>query len=287
LHGSVDDSNSQLDSYDENKAPATATSLKDAAKFVHPFRANFQIPTTFEGEPKWLVTKDNPVFSDDEEMWEAIGEAGITWIRDSPFPEHPVRYMPEDAAGTANAYRTVMMDHIPVGTTMKDVLALVRGGALESIQLIPPIGRVTSFMTARIVFNYELAANTMWKYQEKIPFKINGIPVRTWKPVDPTYPRNAELEEAIFGDEDATRIVLIGNIDDDVFAMIPTKLARLNVSRAVVDFCWLYRDEAAIEFADIKSAVRVMKAFREDHDLWGATFRYDEDYTTGKYPKRE
>ena len=59
-----------------------------------------------------------------------------------------------------NLFRTVMIDFIPIGSTYKDVLSQVCGGSLEQIQLFEPVGNVTNFMTARVVFNYELGAST-------------------------------------------------------------------------------------------------------------------------------
>ena len=248
-----------------------------------PVRFTVQLPSNFDGEPKWFVNKSNPIFADDAELMEAIAGADAVWIRNSPFVEHPVRYLPESAAVTPNAYRTVMVDQIPLNTTLKDVLTVVRGGTLESIELHGPVGRATSFMTARIVFSYETAANTMFKQQEKVPFEINGSTVRTWKPVDPTYPCNGEIEEAIYGDEQATRILLIGGINDDDYAIIPLKLARLNLSGRVIEYSWTHDGYGSLEFTDVKNAYKAMRELKRDRDLLGAVFRYDNDYTMSDY----
>ncbi|KAI1621317.1 hypothetical protein EDD37DRAFT_672975 [Exophiala viscosa] len=248
-----------------------------------PVRLTVQLPSHFDGEPKWFVNKNKPIFADDAELMEAVAGADAVWVRNSPFVEHPVRYLPESAAATPNAYRTVMVDQIPLNTTLEDVLAVVRGGSLESIELHGPVGRATSFMTARIVFSYETAANTMYKQQEKAPFEINGATVRTWKPIDPTYPCNGEIEEAIYGDEQATRILLIGNINDDDYSVIPLKLARLNLSGRVIEYSWTHDGYGSLEFTDVKSAYKAMKELKRDRDLVGAIFRYDDDYTMSDY----
>ncbi|KAK4936253.1 hypothetical protein LTR10_022840 [Elasticomyces elasticus] len=248
-----------------------------------PVRLTVQLPGDFDGKPKWFVNKNNPVFADDAELMEAVAGADAAWVRNSPFVEHPVRYLPESAAATPNAYRTVMVDQIPLNTTLKDVLAIVRGGTLESIELHGPVGRATSFMTARIVFSYETAANTMYKQQEKVPFEINGSRVRTWKPIDPTYPCNGEIEEAIYGDEQATRILLLGGISDDDYAIIPLKLARLNLSGRVVEYSWTHDAYGSIEFTDVKSAFKAMRELKRDRELLGTIFRYDDDYTMSDY----
>ncbi|KIW50754.1 hypothetical protein PV05_09542 [Exophiala xenobiotica] len=263
---------------EEDTAVASSESIPSA-----PQRIVVKMPSTFEGEPKWSVNKDNPIFNDDEEMWRVCDGATAEWIRNSPFPEHPVRYLPEKAVGSLNAYRTVMIDEIPLGTTLKDVLEVVRGGTLQSIQLFPPIGRVCPYMTARIVFVYEASANEMYKQQENAPFIINGAPVRTWKPTDPTYPCSAEVEEAMFSDEQATRIVLIGEIMDDKFAMLEPKMKRFKLDHAVIEYSWTFDGYGSVEFTDVKTAIKAMKELKRDHDFVGAFFRYDDDYTRRAY----
>lgn len=62
-----------------------------------------------------------------------------------------------------NIYRTVMIDFIPIGAKYSDILAHIRGGALESIQLYGPVGSATNFVTARVVFTHELGATTLYQ----------------------------------------------------------------------------------------------------------------------------
>lgn len=250
-------------------------------------RLTVQIPNSFDGEPKWSLDKDNPIFGNQAELWHAISGAAPTWMKSSPFPEHPVRYLPEHAASTPNAYRTVMIDHIPIGSTIKEVLAVVRGGTLQSIQIFQPVGGANSFMTARIVFNYEAAASAMYQRQAKIPFEIKGAPVRTWKPMDPTYPSNAEIEEAIYGEQAATRILLIGNVDDGIYALLPGKVARLNMARSVIEYGWTWDDFASIEFTDIQSALKAFSELQKDRDFMNTIFRFDDDYTNDEYEPRQ
>ena len=51
-----------------------------------------------------------------------------------------------------------MIDFIPFGTPYADLLAEIRGGTIESIQMYGPIGCSTDFVTARVVFTHELGA---------------------------------------------------------------------------------------------------------------------------------
>lgn len=286
----------QLSNVDKSTTAATASAGVPFSQTTLPkARLTVHVGDDLFREPRWLIHKGNPIFHNEEEKWQALAENGIAWLQNSPFPIHPVRYLPEDAAGTSNAYRTVMIDGIPVGSSVQDVLEVVRGGSLESVQLLPPMGNATSFITARIVFNYENAAHAMVQRQEvkegghreATRFKINGVAVRTWMPTDPTYPRTAELEDAIFGPSRASRIILIGDISEPVYHMIPEKLAHLSATRAVIQYSWTHDGFASIEFTDIKTALKVMAEFSQDSDFHECDLQFDVDYTCAAYVKGE
>ena len=283
---------SPIASSHEDDAQST-TAVVSSANTQAKDRIVLKIGSNLHGEPKWLVNKDNPIFEDDGSKWESIGCSGPGFRNNSCFFDHPVRYLPEDAAGITNAYRTVMIDGIPAGSAMIDVLAVVRGGSLESVQLFPPIGTATSSMTARVVFNHEQAALNMVKTQEKQAeqdlgsnqFKIKDVAVRCWMPTDPTYPRNAETELEIFGDAHASRIVLIHGVDEYVYNQIPYKLRAIKpgCDQHVIEYSCADNGWVSIEFSDIKTAIKAFKALRVDMDLWNALMEYDNDYTCASY----
>lgn len=56
-----------------------------------------------------------------------------------------------------------MVDFIPFGTSYSDLLAQIRGGSLESVQMYGPVGHATSFVTARIVFTDETGATGLYQ----------------------------------------------------------------------------------------------------------------------------
>lgn len=62
-----------------------------------------------------------------------------------------------------NLYRTIMIDFIPFGTPYSEVLQQIRGGTLELIQLYGPIGDVTDFVTARIIYTDENGATALYR----------------------------------------------------------------------------------------------------------------------------
>ncbi|OAP62489.1 hypothetical protein AYL99_04694 [Fonsecaea erecta] len=277
---------------DENNQP-TSHSVPPVATQPKS-RMTVQVGDNLHGEPKWMINKDNPVFRSEQEKWQAVEENGLAWRQNSPFIDHPVRYLPEDAAGTVDAYRTVMIDAIPVNCTLPDVLSIVKGGSLESIQLFPPIGKVTTFMTARLVFNYEESAHKMIKHQESNPgkdndsnrFKIKGVAVRCWMPTDPTYPRNEELECKVLGKAGASRIILISNVDEYTYNMIPFKIKHPHAQH-VIEYSYTPDGCASIEFTNVKTAIRVMELLEKDGEFWNGNLQYDTDYTCRPYVKGE
>jgi hypothetical protein len=256
-------------------------------------RIVLKIGSNLHGEPKWTVNKDNPIFESDNDKWESLAPCGPSFRGSSSFFDHPVRYLPEDAAGMADAYRTLMIDGIPVGSTMMDVLSIVRGGSLESIQLFPPIGKATSFMTARIVFNHEKPAHKIIEMQDlqreqnagADRLKVKGVTVRCWMPTDPTYPRNAEVDREILGPARASRIILIHGIDEYVYNQIPYKLRAIKpgCDQHVIEYSYTDNGWVTIEFSDVKTAIKVFKQLSIDSELWNAHMVYDNDYTCAPY----
>ena len=272
----------------------STTAIVPSAKALPKDRVTLKIGSNLYGEPKWRVNKGNPIFEDERDKWECIGSSGPAFRNNSCFFDHPVRYLPEDAAGTVDAYRTVMVDGIPVGSTMMDVLAIVRGGPLDSVQLFPPIGKATSFMTARIIFNYEHSAHNMVLTQESGPghdpeanrFKIRNVAVRCWMPTDPTYPRNAETEYELFGKARASRIILLHGVDEYVYNQIPYKLRAIKpgCDQHVIEYIYTENGSLSIEFSNIKTAITAFKQLRyRDPELCMIEMEYDDDYTSAPY----
>ncbi|KAJ9602427.1 hypothetical protein H2200_012969 [Cladophialophora chaetospira] len=258
-------------------------------------RLNFKMETNLYGVTKWRVHKDNPIFEDEQEKWDRIGDNGLAFHNSSQFWNHPVRYLPEAAAVNANAYRTVMINGIPVGSTMAHVLSIVKGGPIEKIQLFPPIGGSMPSMTARVVFVYERSAHNMIKHQEAKPglaadlnrFRVQSRIVRCWMPSDPTYPRKHYVDRAIFGELRATRILVIHNVDEYTFNMIPYKVKSPH-DQHVIAYSYVEEDNAVghaiLEFSDIETAIKVKNEMDCGSGLWTNQIQYVEDYTCVPYP---
>lgn len=199
-----------------------------------------------------------------------------------------------------NIFRTVMIDFIPFGTPYCDVLAQIRGGTLESIQLYGPIGDATDFVTARIVYTDEIGATTLYqvsasplpttfkanafpKHGQDPGIKINGKPVRVWQILEPTYPKNKKLEEAIYINRH-TRILIINAPTDNIDALLKRKLRRQIEAGFVLDIGRTYDGVPIVEFTSIEEATKALDMFLEDRDFSGSDFDFDDDYCAAKYP---
>lgn len=272
---------------EEDEQPSPAIVAAEGTQLMH--RITVQIGTNLDGETKWKIHKDNPIFEDEAEKWEILHRMGPLFFNNSPFGTHPVRFLPEDAALSVDAFRTVMIDGIPVGSTMMDVLDIVKGGSLESIQLFAPIGTATTSMTARVVFIHERAAHNMIRHQQSTggvdstatQFKIGEVSVRCWMPTDATYPRNANVERAI-SEQSASRIILVPGVDDYVYNMLPYEIPA-PYDRHIIDFGYMPDGAATIEFSDIKTAIKVKEILGRSADLMNAELQYGRDYTCEPY----
>lgn len=251
------------------KTPAT-TDATETLTFIG------EIPSKFPGQPMWKIHKDNPIFYDNSEKQRAKHFSGIPLDPTSQFYNHPVRYFPEDGMKSKDTFRTVMIDHIPLGTCANEVLRIIRGGAVESIELVGPIGKVTNYMTARVVFIFEDSAMAMAKLKD---LEINSIKVHCWLVREPTYPRSGEMEEFVTGGLDATRILWVNNITIVQYTQIQGVIMDLGLGRQLIGLSWAWESRAVLEFASIKAAVKAAQGILKRPVYQDATVSFDEDYT--------
>lgn len=238
----------------------------------------YQMPSEFPGQPRWKISKQNPIFEDREEIISARAKGGAPMNRGSQFYAHPVRYLPEDAVTSTDCYRTVMVYDIPKGTTVKEVLDMVKGSSLESVELVGPIGKATNFMTARLVFIHESGAMEMISHQDVKGLEINGTAVRAWLVQEPTYPRPSDMDDLIFGEDQASRILLIGGVDKSHYGLVKSRLEVLNLTEWMVECAPSWGNHVAVEFTSVKHAIKAYQAFRRDSVFHEADLTYDDDY---------
>jgi hypothetical protein len=217
---------------------------------------------------KWRVTKDNPIYNEDERPRPFGEDAAKTYFK------HPVRYF---SLTDNNIFRTVMIDYIDPQATVKDVLDQIQGGSIEKIQLVGPIGNgtITNYATARVVFNMEIGAITTVNEARNHGMKILGQSVRVWAVVTQTYPKNEKLERDIFMNG-YTRIVMVNDASQEAIDSLPIKLARL--SSSIVTIGETFDKYPMIEFTNVADAITAVNLLLNDPEFEGAQFDFDEDY---------
>ena len=247
-------------------APLESLSLREAT--------HHSIGVPYQCRPKWAISQNRPIFDTNQELVRASKFCGGPSWHQSLFWQHPVRYLP--ASDEKNLCRTLIIDFLPLDATMKDVLALIRGGALESIQLFPPIGVVTDFQTARVVFHYELPAYDMYIYWHKYGLTVRDQPIRVLQ-LGYTYPKSRRLDEDVFI-RCYTRILLIDNIDDRVVQRLPAYLDRQIKMGFVIEIGEADDGVTIIEFTSVVEAVKAMRAMQTEEMFHGAVFDFEDDY---------
>jgi hypothetical protein len=270
-----DDLTFRQDNSSPTRANGAMADTAAASQSLSDFRdiTNGTICMPYQCRPRWAILQNRPLFDDDQELARARRLHG-SHQPFSTFWQHPVRYMP--ASDEKNLCRTLVIDFLPLDTTMRDVLNLIHGGALESIQLFPPIGRVTDFITARVVFHYELPAYDMYIYWQKYGLMVRDQPIRVLQ-LGYTYPKNRQLDEDVFI-RCYTRILLIDNIGDRVIQRLPAYLNRQIKMGFIIEIGQAEDGVTMIEFTSVVEAVKAMRAMQSEEMFHGAVFDFEDDY---------
>jgi hypothetical protein len=235
--------------------------------------SNRTICMPYHCRPNWAILQNKPLFDDEHELARAR-RLQASHQQHATFWQHPVRYLP--ASDEKNLCRTLIIDFLPLDTTLKDVLSLIRGGALESIQLFEPIGNVTDFKTARVVFHYEIPACDMYAYWQKYGLTLRGQPIRVLQ-LGYTYPKNRQLDEDVFT-RCYTRILLIDNLNDQVMQRLPAYLNRQVKMGFIIEIGQADGGITMVEFTSVGEAAKAMRAMQTEEMFQGAVFDFDEDY---------
>lgn len=218
----------------------------------------------------WNIHSNNPIFEDEVDLSRAMRS---TYSPNPLFWKHPVRYLPD--LSEKNLYRTIMIDFIPSDTPLKEVLQHIRGGIVESIQLVPPVGQANTFMTARIVFVYEASAHGLYLQDQRTGIHINGRRVRLWQVLQPTYPRHYLLSQAI--DEGASRVLLILDMTSAAAGKLSEKLAPQRLGGFLIDEGMSFDGYRRLEFTSIAEAIKAAETIEGDPELGGTTAIFDDD----------
>lgn len=122
--------------------------------------------------------------------------SGPNSARDNTFFQWGLRYMPLASNATANAYRTVLIDHLPLQVTLDQILARIRGGQIYSAALLDTKPIIQSF-TAMIVFVRESGAMAFLRRVADEGFYIGFRQAKVRPVPTPTYVLNPDMERNI------------------------------------------------------------------------------------------
>jgi hypothetical protein len=202
------------------------------------------------------------------EKTRALGSSNQYTNVGSAYWQHPVRYL---EFAKRDLFRTVMVDYIPIDATMSDLLSEVRGGSLESIELIDPIGQATDYKTARVVFNTEKGATYIHEYGRDNAIKICGQEVRVYQLINGTYPVSEAIEAY---EQGMSRILIMTEAEEAVLASVPEALG--NLCEYVISFGRTWDGYPRIEFKSVVAAVKGLKVLQNDKSFVGVDFDFKE-----------
>lgn len=113
--------------------------------------------------------------------------------------------------------------------------------------------------------------------------KINGQQVRVWQVLEATYPKNKELEEAIYVNGH-TRILIVDAPHDNIDKVIKQKLKKQIEAGLVLDVGRSHDGMPVVEFTSIEEATKALSRFLEDPVFGGSDFDFENDYCAMEYP---
>lgn len=114
--------------------------------------------------------------------------------------------------------------------------------------------------------------------------KISGKRVRVWQILEATYPKNRELEEAVYKHLH-TRILVIHAPIDNIKDVLKEKLRAQIGAGLVLDIGFTHDGVTMVEFTSIEESTKALKAFMEDRDFAGADFDFEDDYCNSRFPE--
>jgi hypothetical protein len=237
----------------------------------------------------WKMTQDrNPLFKSALEKERIQHSADQAGMGRSEFWVHPVRYEP--ALEELNVLRTVQIDHIPRHLGVQEVLREVCCGKIESIQLVdvgnirgPEVLTPAPYKFARVVFQEAGDASSFQQYSHAKALTMAGQQVRVYLQMEPTYPRTAEVDEAIF-ELGLTRILSVFGLTDGRIDLLPAylkskgldlvSLAKRN-HRAESN---IEKSKTVMEFRSVLHALRALRAMEKGGYQGAADFMVEPDY---------
>ena len=210
--------------------------------------------------------------------------AGYSDLLDPAFFTHGLLYNPP--ASALNVYRTVLIDNLPIGVTLTEVLELVTTGTLISAHLLDTRS-ITKSMTVYLVFLEEDSATALVNTQSSSPFIFYNRPARVMLLRTPTPPLRPLLHHGIFN-EGWTRCVAITNAPKS----FTPELCKSMISRAPLKRDWIVnmkmraKDAAiVIHFETLEAAEWALRRLRQTDMLEGSSVLFARDPCDGGFER--
>lgn len=194
-------------------------------------------------------------------------------LKDSPFFQWGLRYLPRSHA--ENIYRAVLIEMLPSGVSLDQILPRIRGGQVYSATLCDT-SAITNAWTALIIFVQEKGAEAFLRRVALEGFYVGFKPVLVRRVSTPTYILNSTMVQQLQNTA-ATRCLAVSSNQDTLKGTLHQLLTQTSLHKQVE--CFGEHDEqgvATIRFNSIRAAMRAYELLARSKIL-KASVRYDAD----------
>ena len=111
---------------------------------------------------------------------------------------------------------------------------------------------------------------------------MSGKRVRVWQVIEPTYPKNKDLEKDIY-ERDHSRILVVESSMANIDEVLEDKLRYQVDQGLVLNIGRTDDDLPMVEFTSIEEATKALQVLMSDPDLKDTGFDFDQDYCADGY----
>lgn len=226
-------------------------------------------------EIRWALD-DATVFDTPEEEVAAALHPGIVFGRaltENMFFQWGLRYVPPVHSG--DLYRAVLIEELPQGVTLDQILPRIRGGQIYSASLCDT-SAITNSWTALIVFVHEAGASGFLRRVEQEGLYVGFTAVSVRRVPTPTYLFNSAMMQAVHSHR-RTRCLVVGSADPTLKATLHRILTSSRLGQQVE--CFGEKDPegaTSIRFHSIKAAIRAYEVL-DDTKILKLTVQFVAD----------
>lgn len=215
---------------------------------------------------RWALGKATVFDNPHEEVAAARHPGNIIGRRlsENMFFQWGLRYIP--SAPAVNVYRTVLIEKLPQGISLDQILPRIRGGQIYSATLCDTTN-LTQYWTALIIFVHEAGASSFLRRVEQEGLYVGFTAVSVRRVPTPTYLFNPSLMQGI-RQQGRTRCLAVCSPEPTLKAILHKILTNSGLSEQVE--CFGEKDPegaTSIRFHSIKAAVRAYEVLVDTKNL--------------------